>query len=258
MSSFRLTNRVLSNIARSSVRSTATKVASQLTLRLASPATRAFSTTPIRANAQTRELATILTNELAHEKSADLALPEDIKYFLEDFKYEIVETKGSSLGKIIKKTESEIVHVYFDINQIVNINPEAAVEEEAVELDEEIESNYINLNIVLEKTADESAVAFDVLLGPEEGSLIIENVTSYEKAADALNESAESNHKRELNYNGPEFSNLDESLQTSFEALLEKRGVSVEMHHFIFNYGIYKENLEYISWLEKLNKYFKN
>ncbi|KAH3688105.1 hypothetical protein WICPIJ_000876 [Wickerhamomyces pijperi] len=260
MSSFRLTNRVLATIARTSIRSSSVKVASQLSLRFATSATRAFSTAPIRFNAQSNELATILTNELNHEKSADLSFPEDLTAFLNQNKFEVVETAGSALGKIIKKTDSEIIHIYFDVNQVVNLNPEQALEaEEAMELaEEEPESNFINLNVILEKTADNSAVAFDVLLGPEDASAYIENVTAYENVTEALSESAESNHKRELNYNGPEFTNLDEALQTSFEGLLESRGINAELYDFVFGYGIYKENKEYVAWLEKLNKFFKN
>ncbi|KAH3674601.1 hypothetical protein WICMUC_003147 [Wickerhamomyces mucosus] len=266
MSSLRLTNRAVSNSIKIVSRSIATKSTATLASRLAKPSvslsSRLFSTSSIKQGSHKSEVQRFLQDELKHENESDTSFPEELTSFLESSGYEIVETEGQALGKIIKKSDKEIVHIFFDVNQIVNINPEEPQLNQSEEIEENFEdpyeNSYINLNVVVENPSIKKAVAFDVLLGADEGSLFIENVTSYENAAEALNESSEADHKRELNYNGPDFSNLDETLQSSFENFLESRGIDDVLYNFILQYGIYKENKEYLAWLEKLNNFFKN
>lgn len=90
----------------------------------------------------------------------------------------------------------------------------------------------------------------------QEGSFYVDSATPYPSVDAALNQSAEAEISRELVYHGPPFSNLDEELQESLEAYLESRGVNEELASFISAYSEFKENTEYISWLEKMKKFF--
>lgn len=219
---------------------------------------RLFTTTRVASNEYTSRLSETLKDELTHEKQNDTEVPVELNSFIAQSGFEVVNTDGQALAKLQKNGTDEVVHVFFDVNQVVNVRP--AVEEVEVEEEEEFEDpyeNFINLNVVVEKKADDSAVAFDVLVGPEDGSTYIENVIAYANKAEALTETADADQKRELAYNGPAFSNLDEKLQENFEQFLTSRGINEELYQFILNYGIHKENQEYIAWLEKLNKFFK-
>lgn len=261
--SFRLTNRALINtlkaVSKNAVRQSALRAAPVRAVSATLGSSRLFSTTYISRNQATQQVSEALKNELEHEKEDPEEFPEELESFLKTSGFEIAESRGLALAKLVKKTDNEIVHVFFDVNQVVNIRPAEVeeLEEESETFDEAYENSYINLNVVVEKKSDNSAVAFDVLVGPEDGATYIENVTSYANSAEALTESAEADQKREIAYNGPSFTNLDEALQISLESYLSSRGITEELYQFVLNYGVHKENQEYLAWLEKLNNFFK-
>lgn len=221
-------------------------------------APRLFSTTQVIKTTYAKQVADSLKSELEHENANKQDLPEDLGSFSKSSGFKILPTDGQSLGKISKDTPAEVVYVFFDVNQVVNVRPDENEDLGENDIEEAYEdTSYINLNVIIEKKVDKSAVSFDVLVGPEDGSTYIENVTSYANVADALTESAEADQKRETSYMGPPFSNLDESLQVNLENYLTSRGINNDLYQFIVQYGIHKENVEYLRWLEKLNKFFK-
>lgn len=215
---------------------------------------RGFMTTRVVSNEALKRVGSTLKLELEHEsETAPEAFTES------SFNgFSVVKTDGQALAQLQKRNDNEIVHVFFDVNQVVNLRSPEAEELEAEEgFEDPYDSNFINVNVVVEKTGDGSAVAFDVLVGPEDGSSYIENVTAYADASEALLETAEAEQERELKYNGPAFTNLDERLQEDFENYLGSRGVDAELFSFIVDYGVAKENAEYVNWLTKLNKFFQ-
>ncbi|CEP20753.1 unnamed protein product [Cyberlindnera jadinii] len=217
-------------------------------------AIRSFATSKPVFNEPTSRVASTLKAELEHERDNAPEAFNETSFA----GFSVVNTNGQALGKLEKDSSDELVHVFFDVNQIVNLRSNEAEEIEGEEegFEDPYDSNFINVNVVVEKKSDGSAVAFDVLVGPEDGSSYIENVTAYADKTEALEESAEAEQKRDLRYNGPAFTNLDEKLQEDFENYLVSRGINTDLFRFIVDYGVAKENNEYISWLNKLNKFF--
>lgn len=261
--SFRLTNRALSStlkqlskqtLPQASLKSFASSVLNR------SSSARLFSTSSTVSNKFISKVSASVQNELEHEKENEETFQEQFDEFLSASNFLIEDSEGSSLSKLVKKTDTEVINVFFDINQVANIRPAAAEEqledENQESFDDELDNSYINLNIVIEKKSNNSAIAFDVLVGPEDGSTFIESVTTYANSNEALTETSEAEHKRELLYNGPAFSNLDEALQVNLENYLTSRGINEELYQFILNYGLFKENVEYVRWLNNLNKFF--
>jgi complement component 1 Q subcomponent-binding protein len=247
--SFRIANRVLAQALKQSV---SVRTASQLPKLAVS--SRAFSTSRAVLNEPTQRVGSTLKLELEHENEN---APEPFtETSFAGFK--VVNTDGQALAKLEKDSSDELVHVFFDVNQVVNLRSNEAeeLEEQEEGFEDPYDSNFINVNVVVEKKTDGSAVAFDVLVGPEDGSSYIENITTYADKSEALVETAEAEQKRELSYNGPAFTNLDEKLQEDFENYLVSRGINTDLFRFIVDYGVAKENQEYVSWLSKLNKFF--
>ncbi|XP_019162656.1 PREDICTED: uncharacterized protein At2g39795, mitochondrial-like [Ipomoea nil] len=58
----------------------------------------------------------------------------------------------------------------------------------------------------------------------------------------------------QLAYTGPDFSDLDESLQKCFQQYLEARGLTSSTAIFLLEYAISKETKEYLRWLGTLKK----
>jgi complement component 1 Q subcomponent-binding protein len=53
-------------------------------------------------------------------------------------------------------------------------------------------------------------------------------------------------------YAGPPFGNLDEDLQVLFERYLDERGINTSLALFVPDYIDFKEQKEYLSWLENV------
>ncbi|AMD20107.1 HCL044Wp [Eremothecium sinecaudum] len=224
--------------------------------------TRSFSKTIPTLNSHNEIIRTKLQSELDLENSNhEKELPDGLSQFLKDSNFAIVPSNGVNIAELVRKGDNETIHVFFDVAQIANLPCDRNSVEEYIEGKEEeemqnIEDNsYANINVVVVKQ-DQSAVSFECLMNIVEGSFYVDSVTPYASASDALKQSADAEIARELGYRGPPFSNLDEDLQQSLEEYLESRYIGDELATFITSYSEYKENEEYISWLEKMRKFF--
>ena len=159
-----------------------------------------------------------------------------------------------------RETKSgETVSIFFDVAQVANLPfnedlSEAAEDNEGLD---DLADNFANVNVVVSKDSDGSSVCLELLMNMQEGTFFVDSVTPFASKDAALSESADAQLHRELVYHGPPFSNLDEELQESIEVYLESRGVTEELASFISTYSEYKENNEYIQWLENMNKFFE-
>lgn len=233
-----------------------------------------------------------LENEALNEE-----LPKLFKEYLDKYHFKVLETPGRNEAQIRRtRDDGEIVSVFFDVSQVANLpydkneieeNMRGKEDENEIdqnnELDPEFneqaeimdgldrfghgEDNFANVNVIISKnvniTGDSSntngngALSFELLMNLEDRSFFIENVTSFKSIDELLSDSADTQFKRELQYKGPPFSNLDEELQESLELYLESRGINEELATFISVYSEFKENNEYISWLKKMKTFFE-
>ncbi|QLG73252.1 hypothetical protein HG535_0E03360 [Zygotorulaspora mrakii] len=217
-------------------------------------------------NQQTDNVSAILKSEIKVESdTATETSVQSFQPFLDKFGFSIVDTNGRNLAQIVKKTDDETVHVFFDVAQVANLPYDSAVTETATSADGEavneddydsLSDNFANVNSVVVRHSDNSAVSFELLMNLQEGSFYIDSVTPFESAEKALSESAEAEVQRELVYHGPPFSNLDEELQEALESYLSSRGVNEELSSFIAAFSEFKENDEYIKWLKSMKTFF--
>lgn len=84
----------------------------------------------------------------------------------------------------------------------------------------------------------------------QDGMVVIDNVFYHKSAALATAQTAEADWERRGVYAGPPFGNLDEDLQVLIERYLEERGINTALALFVPDYIDYKEQKEYLSWLE--------
>ncbi|CAR21227.1 Mam33p [Lachancea thermotolerans CBS 6340] len=218
----------------------------------------------VRLNKQCQKVAQVLESEVALEVEEDVQdLPESLQSFFDKTGFSAVASPGKNMAEITSKTaRGETVHVFFDVAQVSNLPLESAeLDGEAAAPSEEEEfdgmaDNFANVNVVVVKDSDQSAVSFELLMNLQEGTFFVDSATPYSSAKAALDETAESEVSRELVYHGPPFSNLDEELQESLEAYLESRGINEELATFIGTYSEFKENKEYINWLKNMKTFF--
>jgi complement component 1 Q subcomponent-binding protein, mitochondrial len=84
----------------------------------------------------------------------------------------------------------------------------------------------------------------------ENGRVILEDFWFLQDAATLSPKTFELEKKRLDQYAGPNFANLDESLQGLMEEYIADRGINEELATFVVDYVDWKEQKEYLKWLE--------
>ena len=92
--------------------------------------------------------------------------------------------------------------------------------------------------------------AVQITATADDGMIEVEDVFYFQKAELAEPHTAEKMHARQHVYAGPPFGNLDSDLQAMLERYLDERGVNSQLATFVPDYIDYKEQREYVQWLE--------
>ncbi|KAF5023877.1 hypothetical protein F66182_4081 [Fusarium sp. NRRL 66182] len=238
----------------------------------------AFSTTAFRKVAAGHidgELSAKLESEIQIEEDmkANEQDPASIKDFLNNSAFELVDTPGKEVVKLVRDFGDEKITISFSIADITSYDPyaeENALEEEGLEdeagssqrnaraneeleedLDEDADEDSpapINLSIVVEKPG-KAPGALNIDATAQDGNIIVENLFYYADATVAKVESPEAAQKRADVYPGPPFGSLDDDLQVLMERFLEERGITQALAVFVPDYVDVKEQREYTRWL---------
>ena len=102
------------------------------------------------------------------------------------------------------------------------------------------------VNVTIDKPG-KGAVQVETVV--QDGMIVIDNVYHFPGADLADAQSAEKDWARRGLYSGPPFGNLDEDLQVLLERYLDERGVNTNLALFVPEYVDYKEQKEYLQWL---------
>jgi complement component 1 Q subcomponent-binding protein len=103
------------------------------------------------------------------------------------------------------------------------------------------------LNITITKP---NKGAVQITATADDGMIEVEDVFYFQNAELAEPGTAEKMHARQHVYAGPPFGNLDSDLQAMLERYLDERGVNSQLATFVPDYIDYKEQREYVQWLE--------
>ncbi|XWW92336.1 hypothetical protein V2A60_000259 [Cordyceps javanica] len=244
-------------------------------------ASSSFSTTAGRraADGETDdELSAKIESEIQieEEMKAGEQEPSSVKDFISNSPFELIDTPGQEVVKLVRTFGEEKITISFSIADINNFDPyadEAALEDEehaaadsnngsgssgklesddleASELDEEAPAP-INLSIVVEKPG-KTAGALNIDATAQDGNIVVENLFYYADAKLARLETPEAAQQRADVYPGPPFGSLDEDLQVLMERFLEERGVTQALAVFVPDYVDLKEQNEYLRWLNNV------
>ena len=103
------------------------------------------------------------------------------------------------------------------------------------------------VNVVIEKPGKGT---LQIETTAQDGEIAIDNVYFFKDGALADAKTAELDWKRKDLYEGPPFGNLDEDLQVLLERYLDERGVNTALALWVPEYIDFKEQREYLGWLE--------
>ncbi|ODV62793.1 Mam33p [Ascoidea rubescens DSM 1968] len=218
------------------------------------------------------ELVNIIDSELTLETSEASEAGEshsEVPTFLQNSGFKLIEKEGSDRSSLIKETDDEIIEINFSVREIAELglspdylgedgladeNGESDPEKSEDDYMDPFEESYADLDIIITKKSDKTAIAYDVQFRLGEVDFMISSLTPYKTAEEAQNIVP---NRKDPPYLGPAFSNLDNDLQFAIESYLRKRGLNESLSEFLVYYSETKENTEYISWLKKLKQFYQ-
>ncbi|EIM88979.1 regulatory protein suaprga1 [Stereum hirsutum FP-91666 SS1] len=228
--------------------------------RIALPATRSFSVSFRRFAEADIALSQKLAEELQYEKeAASEGEPEFLTEFKKSGVWTIEDTVGSDEITLTRKYGNEEIRLIFSIADIQtpeeNDFPEEEAEgEEGASSEDTLGATYpLRCSFSISKPTSPGALTIDAMC--QEGQFIVDNISFYGDKALATELTAEADWKRRGLYIGPQFDTLDVSVQDEFDKFLEERGINESLAFFVPEYAEFKEQKEYVRWLNNVKTF---
>ncbi|ODV79731.1 mitochondrial glyco protein [Suhomyces tanzawaensis NRRL Y-17324] len=255
--------RILSRALRAESNAVAA-VSRRCSVRVAVPAIRAFSQARVQHADSGKKLQEVLKSELKISKAIPNDLESTYQEFLDQSGFQVVASEGNSNVELVKTLDNgEIVRVFFDIDEVTDSPmPQLPEGEEFGETFEEeadaLDSMLCNVKVVIEKSENNTGLLFNLYLQNTESSFMIDFVLPKNNIKEFLASKVaqEGEFADKFQYQGPRFSDLDESVQTEFEGYLSTKGLNEDLADFIVAFSENKEENEYRGWLSNLVKFF--
>ncbi|KAJ7982977.1 mitochondrial glycoprotein [Mycena polygramma] len=223
-------------------------------------ASRAFSVSArsLKAGSADVLLSQKLAEELQYENDeAPEGEPDFLTAFKEQGNWKIQDTPGSNEVVFTRQFGNESIRLTFSVADLQgqeepNEYDEGADEEEQHE-EEQQAADIIRAVVSITKSAAPGAIEIDMTA--QGGQFLIENVAYYPDSKLGHATSVEADWQRRGLYIGPDFTTLDVTVQENFEKFLEERDLGQSTAFFIPEYAQYKEQREYVRWLEGVKNF---
>ncbi|RKP18570.1 mitochondrial glyco protein [Rozella allomycis CSF55] len=164
-------------------------------------------------------------------------LPSEVQEFLKETGLSVEHKLGSSLVSFKKETDSEIITMNIDIENLYD-----HMEEEYEETESDLEQdNYFTTQVTIEKKSGGLKALFELEVYTDSVSLASVSFSNNDKDA----------------FRGPDLSQLDQQLVDGMLNFLSSRGIDSELYGLFYNMARAKESSEYLNWLSTWKKLFK-
>ena len=237
------------------------------------PATRAslacFCTSDVLGSVMSKKspttLGEILTEELKTEKSL---------YYRDEILdgvpagFQLKETDGDSSLELVTEYKGETIAVVFSITEFRTEEEDYDFddfEEDEDEEDEGGKKGEIESGDQDESGADDDddyeeepdpSIDFNVHVTKGKDTLTFECTTDGSiYSINTVNISSEDAPMDKLEYEGPNFEDLEENLQEGFFEYLHERGIDYEFSRYLFTVAMDKEQREYMNWLKDIQAF---
>ncbi|KAJ5377588.1 uncharacterized protein N7496_004997 [Penicillium cataractarum] len=238
------------------------------------PAYAAFSTASVfrePAGEGDIELIAKLEEELKHEKASGQEDAKEqqasIDYTLEAGQWQAKDVEGEQEVVLTKTFGNETIRVTFTVADINNLaeDPmddladdaladEGDYQNKPAEGEDEIlpPTFPARINVTIEKPNNGALLVQAVI---QDGDLQIEEISHFKNAEIANAQTAEKDWSRQSFYAGPPAENLDPELLAFWGRYLEERGLNLEFQNMVTDYIAFKEQKEYVRWLDNVRKF---
>ncbi|KAJ3089357.1 Mitochondrial acidic protein mam33 [Quaeritorhiza haematococci] len=261
-------SRLATSAARSSVCTANWFALTSTTQKLSLPLTRSSFVRTFSASALQRshglvdsDLAHKLTEELKYEKENNAEAGNALPAWLEDFQkrgtFKVEDKPGEKEITFTRTFGNEKISLIFSTDALADMRDMEYENEGEEEGEEEPKSFPVNVTIIVEKSAEANGDlgALEIQATCQDASFFIDNVSYSKSSSLMVDTSAEGDWQRRGKYGGPVFVDLDDGLQDLFHKYLEERGFDAALADVIPNYIEYKEQKEYMSWLQSVSNF---
>ncbi|VDC01558.1 unnamed protein product [Peniophora sp. CBMAI 1063] len=220
------------------------------------PASRAFSMSVRRfgEGASDPALSQKIAEEITFEKESSSAEePDFLKSFKANGVWEIQDTPGNDEVTLVRKFGNEEIRLVFSIADLhAQEEPEFDEDNAPEDAEENVGESYpIRCSFSIKKPGStKGALTIDAMC--QDDSFIIDNISFYADGQTATELTAEADWQRRGLYIGPQFDTLDVAVQDEFEKFLTERGINETLAYFIPEYAEWKEQKEYVQWLNNI------
>ena len=207
--------------------------------------------TPVRFMSGTAvsKLHNIIKSEHQMEKEQYEQI-EKIKKFLSDHpQWKFADSEGDVTLRMSKTMGNKEVLLEWQLVSPFGGDVGDFNEEGAPETDEEMPMDSTDFTITVQDKSGERGLIYYCQTAAGEGHrYMIGNVRSFSSAAE---------RDSDASYNGPDFEDLDDSLQESFDEFLAEAGINDEVCDFIDSSAVDKEQREYMRWLKNVDSFIQ-
>jgi len=186
------------------------------------------------ASAAAAKVSQTLTSEVKHEEE-QYEQPKEIKAFLANSEFKFVEEAGDVNMALERNMGNKVARIEWQLT-----SPYA--QDADMEGEEDGGQEATDFVITVENKEGTAGMSFYCSTqGGEDHRYIIGHVKNYASAEEKDSVSS---------YNGPDFEDIDDKLQESFDEYLAEVGMNNEVCDFIDAVALDKEQREYIRWLK--------
>lgn len=224
--------------------------------------TRAFSRVPLAACAQTRmfssfesvqrgaaKLSKSLEKEIKYENDNYTQL-EDIETFLNESGFTFSETDDHIAMVLSKTVGDKTIEVHFEARQPTP-EEEAGQDEEQHDDEQGLSENYCDFTILITDASGNKGLIVEATSMDTEI-----NYNSVMTSDDVRENIKLHRFERQMRvYAGPDFSTLDERIQSSMTEYLEGFGVNEHLCAFVECMSLDKDQRLYMNWLNNLREF---
>lgn len=174
-----------------------------------------------------------------------------IKKFLQEApEWKFTDKDGDVTLKLARSMNDKDVILEWQLaspfgNDMSDMNEEGSAEGEEDEAP--MESTDFTITIQ-DKTGEKGLIYYCQTAAGEGHRYMIGNVRSFASAAEKDSDAS---------YNGPDFEDLDDSLQESFDEFLAEAGITDEVCDFVDATAVDKEQREYMRWLKNVDSFIQ-
>lgn len=245
---------MLARIARPFVRQVARLEAPSL---FRSTLSRGFAAGPSPAETEKaeRKLVKILTKEIEYEED-NYQEDQSVKQYLASHKWVLSEKEDSNLIVLKRVSGNSVVQVYFTASAPNNFDEPAEENDQGEKKDQGEEDgegdqpNIMDFNVYISQGKKTMAIECSSVGGEIEVNScnIIDDINVHRSMLPFGMTATE-------NYKGPDFGQLDESLQEAVFGILRAHGVTPELADLIEHMATDKEQRLYMRWLKQVKDF---